>query len=110
MAKIEHLHEIQGNVQEINFFPSELFVIFRTKNVYEYIKYMDKCQEVFHDDKKKVSLCMLEKYCPHEVGRFFDCKEKEMRSICWSEQNQLEYCIKKPINQLMNILGKHKLY
>jgi hypothetical protein len=109
MSKIEQLHEIQGNIQNINFYASELLVIFQKQNVGEYIKNMDECQEIFNDDKIKVSFCMMEKTCPYELGRYYECKEKD-KSICYGEQNVLEKCMKKPINQLMSILGKHKLY
>ena len=110
MSKVEMLHEIQGNIQEINFFPSEAFVIYRVKNVYEYIKHMENCKEIYVEDKKKVSTCLMERHCPHEIGMFNNCKEKDTRAVCLSEQVLLEKCVKQPVNQLMNILGKHKLY
>ena len=110
MSKIEQLHEIQGNIKDINFYASELFVILRTKNVYNYIQNMDKCQEIYNENKIKVSHCMMERTCPLEIGRYYDCKEKDSRAVCHGEENVLENCIRKPINKLMNIIGKHKLY
>jgi len=110
MAKIGSLLEIQKNIAEINFLPSELVMLIRSKNVLHYLKVMEGCQDKHQNNFQKVGLCTMEKYCPNEYVRFFECKSKNNTNECFNEQVDLDKCMKIPINQMLNILHKSKSY
>lgn len=110
MAKIASILEIHKNITEINFLPSELMSIIRSKNVLYYVKCIELCQDKFLDDTQKVGLCTLEQYCPTEYSKFLECKSKNKNNECYNEQIEVDKCIKKPINQLLNIFKKSKSY
>ena len=110
MAKIGSLIEVQKNIAEIHFLPSELMMLIRNKNVLHYIKHMEACQETHQNNFQKVGLCAMEKYCPNEYVRFFECHAKINNNECFNQQVELENCMKPPIYQMLNMFQKAKSY
>ena len=110
MAKIGSLLEIQKNISEINFLPSELMMIVRSNSVLHYLRCMESCQDTHQRNQQKVGLCTMEKYCPNQYVRFFECKSKNNKNECFNEQVEIEKCMKIPINQMLSVFHKAKSY